>query len=60
MEVLLGPPLRRRGEGVEVVKVATVAGVVGVPGTLIGPLSPMERGRRKMGFLANPSTQVWW
>ena len=52
MEVLPASPLTKRGEGVEVVKVAGVAKVMGVLATPTGRLPPMEEGKRKMDFLA--------
>ena len=52
MEVLLNSPLTKRGEGVEVVKVAGVAGAIRVLVTLTDLLPPMERERRKMHFPA--------
>ena len=51
MEVPLNPPLIRRSEGVEVVKVTRVAGVIRVLMTLTTLLPPMEKERRKMDFL---------
>ena len=52
MEVLLNSSLTKRGEGVEVVKVARVAGAIRVLMTLTNLLPPMEKGRRKMDFQA--------
>ena len=52
MEVLLNSPPTKRGEGVEVAKVAGVARVIRVPMTLANLLPPMEKGRRKMDFPA--------
>ena len=52
MEVLLNSPHTRRGEGVEVVKVAGVARAIRVLMTLTNLLPPMERERRKMDFPA--------
>ena len=50
MDVLLSSPLTKRGEGVEVVKVAGVAGAIRVLVTLTDLLPPMEKERRKMDF----------
>ena len=52
MEVLLNSPLTKRGEGVEVVKVARVAGAIRVLVTLTDLLPPMEKERRKTDFPA--------
>ena len=52
MEVLLNSPLTRRGEGVEVIKVAGVARAIGVLMTLTNLLPPMEKESRKMDFPA--------
>ena len=46
MEVLLNLPLTKRGEGVEVVKVAGVARAIRVLVTLTNLLPPMEKERR--------------
>ena len=52
MEVLLNSPLTKRGEGVEVVKVAGVARAIGLLVTLTNLHPPMEKERRKMDFPA--------
>ena len=52
MEVLLNSPLTKRGEGVEVVKVAGVAGAIRILVTLTDLLPPMEKERRKTDFPA--------
>ena len=52
MEVLLNSPLTKRGEGVEVVKVARVARAIGVLMILTNLLPPMEKERRKTDFPA--------
>ena len=57
MKVLLNSPLIKRGEGVEVVKVARVAGAIGVLVTLTNLLPPMEKERRTMDFPAKSILQ---
>ena len=52
MEVLLNSPLTKRGEGVEVAKVAGVARAMGAPVTPTDLLPPMEEGKRKTDFPA--------
>ena len=52
MEVLLRPPLTRRNEGVEVVRVVKVARVAGALIALTNVLPPMEKERKRMSFLA--------
>ena len=52
MEVLLNLPLTKRGEGVEVVKVAGVAGAIRILVTLTDLLPLMEKEIRKTDFPA--------
>ena len=52
MEELLNSPLTKRGEGVEVVKVAGAAGAIRVLMTLTNLLPPMEKERRQIDFPA--------
>ena len=52
MEVPLRPPLIRRNGGVGVVKVVKVAGVEGALAALKSLLPPMEKERKRTGFLA--------
>ena len=56
MEVLLNSVLTKRGEGVEVAKVARVAGAIRVLMTLTNLLPPMEKERRKMDFPAKSTS----
>ena len=56
MEVLLRPPLTRRNKGVEVVRVVKVARVARALIALTNLLPPMEKERKRMGFLAKSTS----